>query len=130
MLWWIGGIIAAPIIWLLILNIVTFAIPEDIGAILLLKKELRKRRVPCEKMPAEFFEECYQEKLKGGFLNTTNYSSYDKSFAARLARKAELVKKTENLAYMIALWKQDHKNEIFIHRDFRHFKDIFEKYKI
>lgn len=115
-LWGVGVLVALALIWLAL-----WLIPHKVSGDLFLKQELKKRNIPHERLPQEFFDECVQwaERLS----SFTGHSSVIK-------KKAEFVYALENLANMLELWIKSTEDPMFqTHGETKNsYRVIFEKY--
>ena len=114
------GVIAIPA-WLLVRLVITYAIPERIRAVRLLKKELINLEVPIRNLPRAFFRECIDWVLSSNSPAVVGRGDN---------RKAAIVRAIQTLALTIALWRSDPNNRMFVLQGGREniYRRMFEKY--
>lgn len=122
-LWLILAVLLVPVGWFVLKTIIAFSVPQSVTGTLLFKQELKKRNIPYQHLPPEFFAECvaWAERLSA----FTGHGTVVK-------QKAEFVESLINLANMVELWRTEPNSPMFNQPNPSpsSYRSMFEKYDL
>ena len=123
LLWIVGGLAGLFVAWFLLKAVLSFAVPERVSGLALLKQELKKNGTRYEHLPDAFFEECVE------FAITVADGKARLLGQGAVARKAELVGTIESIAYVADQWQRGTQSAALTGGD-NAYRNIFEKYEL